>query len=252
MEKDYRLASKRFWQTVRRLRRGKQCPTNTVYSGDGQLLTSTGDIVGRWKEYFEDLLNPTDTSSIEEAEAGGSEGDSSITQAEVSEGVKKLLCGKAPGVDVIRPEYLKSLDVVGLSWLTRLCSIAWQSGTVPLGWQTGVVVPLFKKGDRRVCSNYRGITLISLHGKVYARVLERRIRPRTSDRTSDSGGTVQFSSRSWNTGPALYPLQGAGRFMGVCPTNPHVLCGFGEGIRPCPSRHPVEGALGVWGQYCRQ
>ncbi len=41
----------------------------------------------------------------------------------------------------------------------------------------GVVVPLFKKGDRRVCSNYRGITLLSLPGKVYARVLERRIRP---------------------------------------------------------------------------
>ncbi|RJG15506.1 hypothetical protein D4A39_16625 [Alcanivorax profundi] len=80
-------------------------------------------------------------------------------------------------MDEIRPEYLKSLDVVGLSWLTRLCNIAWRMGTVPLDWQTGVVVPLFKKGDRRVCSNYRGITLLSLPGKVYARVLERRIRP---------------------------------------------------------------------------
>ncbi|KAI3370903.1 hypothetical protein L3Q82_007412 [Scortum barcoo] len=82
---------------------------------------------------------------------------------EVTEVVRKLLCsGKAPGVDEIRPEYLKSLDVVGLSWLTRLCNIAWRLGTVPLVWQTGVVVPLFKKGDRRVCSNYRGITLLSL------------------------------------------------------------------------------------------
>ncbi|KAI3359803.1 hypothetical protein L3Q82_014179, partial [Scortum barcoo] len=55
---------------------------------------------------------------------------------EVTEVVRKLLGGKAPGVDEIRPEYLKSLDVVGLSWLTRLCSIAWRSGTVPLEWQT--------------------------------------------------------------------------------------------------------------------
>lgn len=116
-------------------------------------------------------------SSIEEAEAEGSEVDSSITQAEVTEVVKKLLSGKAQGMGEIRPEYLKSLDVVGLFWLTRLCSIAWQSGTVPLEWQTGVVVPLFKKGVRRVCSNYRGITLLSLPGKVYARVFERRIRP---------------------------------------------------------------------------
>ncbi|KAK3532449.1 hypothetical protein QTP86_018088, partial [Hemibagrus guttatus] len=141
------------------------------------LLVSTGDIVGWWKEYFEDLLNPTDTPSDEEPEAEDSEVDSFITQAEVTEVVQQLLGGKAPGVDEIRPEYLKSLDVVGLSWLTRLCNIAWRSGTVPLDWATGVVVPLFKKGDRRVCSNYRGITLLSLPGKVYSRVLERRVRP---------------------------------------------------------------------------
>ncbi len=96
MEKDYQLASKRFWQTVRRLRRGKQCPTNAVYSGGGRLLTSTGDVVGRWKEYFEDLLNPAVTSSIEEAEAEGSEVASSITRAEVTEVVKKLLGGNVP------------------------------------------------------------------------------------------------------------------------------------------------------------
>ncbi|KAI3363908.1 hypothetical protein L3Q82_001503 [Scortum barcoo] len=179
MEEDYRSASKRFWQTVRRLRRGKQYSANTVYSAGGELLTSTEDIVGRWKKYFEDLLNPTDLPSSEEAEAGDSEVDSSITQAEVTEVVRKLLGGKAPGVDEIRPEYLKSLDVVGLSWLTRLCNIAWRLGTVPLVWQTGVVVPLFKKGDRRVCSNYRGSHFSASPGR--------------------------STPESWNTGPALYP-----------------------------------------------
>ena len=89
---------------------------------------------------FEDLLNPTDMPFIEEAEAGDSELDSFITQAEVTEVVRKLLSGWARGVDEICPEYLKSMDVVGLSWLTCLCSIAWQSGTVPLDWQTGVSV----------------------------------------------------------------------------------------------------------------
>ncbi|KAK3542821.1 hypothetical protein QTP70_004326 [Hemibagrus guttatus] len=165
MEKDYRTASGKFWQTVRRLRRGKQLSANTVYSRGGELLASTGDIVERWKEYFEDLLNPTDTPSIEEPEAEDSEVDSFITQTEVTEVVQQLLGGKALGVDEICPEYLKSLDVVG------------QSGTVPLDWATGVVIPLFKKGDQRVCSNYRGITLLSLPGKVYSRVLERRVRP---------------------------------------------------------------------------
>ncbi|KAK3571287.1 hypothetical protein QTP86_005927 [Hemibagrus guttatus] len=149
MEKDYRTASGKFWQTVRHLRRSKQLSANTVYSGGGELLASTRDIVGWWKEYFEGLLNPTDTPSVEEPESKDSEVDSFITQAEVTEVVQQLLGGKAPGVDEIRPEYLKSLDVVGLSWLTRLCKIAWRSGTVSLDWATGVVIPLFKKGDQR-------------------------------------------------------------------------------------------------------
>ncbi|KAI3374986.1 hypothetical protein L3Q82_021513 [Scortum barcoo] len=32
--------------------------------------------------------------------------------------------------------------------------------------------------------------------------------------------------------------------MGVCPTSPLVLCGSGEGIRPCPSWYSVGSALG--------
>ena len=124
MENDFRMASKRFWTTIRRLRRGKQCIVNTVYGGDGALLTSTRDVVDWWKEYFEDLLNPTDTPSGKEAGPGDSGVGSPISGAEVAEVVRKLLGGRAPGVDEVRPEFLKALDVVGLSWLTRLCSIA--------------------------------------------------------------------------------------------------------------------------------
>ncbi|KAI3377041.1 hypothetical protein L3Q82_000254 [Scortum barcoo] len=35
--------------------------------------------------------------------------------------------------------------------------------------------------------------------------------------------------------------------MGVCPTSPHVLCGSGEGIRPCPSWYSV--GSGVLREY---
>uniref|UniRef100_A0A8C5A4J3 ribonuclease H n=1 Tax=Gadus morhua TaxID=8049 RepID=A0A8C5A4J3_GADMO len=148
-----------------------------VYSKDGTLLTSTEEVVGRWKEHFEELLNPNNTPSMLEAELEVDGVSSSISLVEVTEVVQHLCSGKAPGIDEIQPEMLKALGVEGLSWLTRLFNIAWESGTVPKEWQTGVVVPLFKKGDQRVCANYRGITLLSLPGKVYSKVLERRVRP---------------------------------------------------------------------------
>ena len=42
-----------------------------------------------------------------------------------------------------------------------------------MDWQTAILVPVFKKEDRRKCSNYRPITLLNLPPKVYARLLQR-------------------------------------------------------------------------------
>ena len=61
MEEDFRSAPKRFWQTVRRLRGGRRQLVHTVLGAGGELLTSPGAILRRWKEYFEELLSPTDT-----------------------------------------------------------------------------------------------------------------------------------------------------------------------------------------------
>ena len=47
LENDFWMASKRFWSTIQRLRGGKWRTVNTVYAGDGALLTSTRDVVSR-------------------------------------------------------------------------------------------------------------------------------------------------------------------------------------------------------------
>lgn len=101
----------------------------------------------------------TSSSNYKEAEAGDSKGDSAFTQAEVTKVVSNLLGSSTLGVDEIHNDHLKSLGDVGLSWLTRLCNIA---------GQTGAAVPRFKKGNRRVYSKYRGIMLLSLPVKVSA------------------------------------------------------------------------------------
>ena len=56
-----------------------------------------------------------------------------------------------------------------------LCGIAWRTEKVPIDWMQGVVVPLHKDGDDRDPMNYRGITLLSIVGKVYNRVLGNRL-----------------------------------------------------------------------------
>ncbi|KAI3369442.1 hypothetical protein L3Q82_007488 [Scortum barcoo] len=182
MEEDYRSASKRFWQTVRRLRRGKQYSANTVYSAGGELLTSTEGTLsdgGRNTSRISSIP-PTDLPSNEEAEAGVSEVDSSITQAEVTE------------------------------------------------------------GDRRVCSNYRGITLLSLPGKVYARVLERRIRPIVDPRIQEEQCGFRPGRGTLDQLYTLHRvLEGLWEFA-----QPVHMCfvDLEKAFEPCPSWYSVGGA----------
>ena len=46
--------------------------------------------------------------------------------------------------------------------------MAFESGVVPENWRYVVIVPLYKgKGEKNECENYRGISLLSVVGKIY-------------------------------------------------------------------------------------
>ena len=100
--------------------------------------------------------------------------DKVFTAAEVATTFKEIESGKAAGEDKIRPKMLKALTGEGILWLTRVCQVAWKFGKSPRDWQTGVIIPIFKKGDRKQCTNYRGISPLSFPGKVFAKCLERK------------------------------------------------------------------------------
>ena len=51
---------------------------------------------------------------------------------------------------------------------------------VPNDWMRAIIVPIYKgKGNRRECKNYRGISLLSIPGKVFGRILIEKIRSLT-------------------------------------------------------------------------
>ena len=53
---------------------------------------------------------------------------------------------------------------------------------VPVDWVIACMVPLYKgKGDMYECSNFRGMSLLSVVGKVYGGVLINRIRDKTEN-----------------------------------------------------------------------
>ena len=173
-----------------------------VLGTDGAVL-SEEDVPKRWAEYFEELHGadpPSRGLPAEDTPPLVPDPPVSIDEpslAETRKALGQLKGGKAPGVCGVYAEMLKAGGEAALRWLhTLICSV-WSTGVIPTDWKRGLVVPIWKgKGDVRECSNYRGVTLLSVPGKVFARVLLNRIRQQLLDhqRPEQSGFTPKRST----------------------------------------------------------
>ena len=114
------------------------------------------------------------TSSLQNMELI-TELDGPITQQEIHTSVQALSCGKACGLDGIVTELLKYGGAMMEQSLLSLFQFIFESEKFPIEWVRGVIFPLHKEGDERNPDNYRGITLLSVVGKLYSAILTKRI-----------------------------------------------------------------------------
>ena len=59
--------------------------------------------------------------------------------------------------------------------LCNLFNKIFENGHFPEEWSEGYIIPLHKKGNRDEVENHRGITLLSVLGKLFSRVLNNRL-----------------------------------------------------------------------------
>ena len=159
---------KKFWSTIKDIRRGGEKEgCSSILDKDGELVTDKVEVLRTWRDYFKDLFASVNQVGELEREMGPSSGvEDEITLEEVSRKVSRLKAGKPAGVDEIRTEFVKNSGSGGIQWLCRIFNLAMKSSAVPAEWSFGVIAPIYKKGNHKVCSNYRGISLLSVVGKV--------------------------------------------------------------------------------------
>ncbi|BHF70896.1 hypothetical protein SprV_0401394900 [Sparganum proliferum] len=90
--------------------------------------------------------------------------------------VQQLSSGKAPGSDAIPAEVYKHGGPQLMDHLTALFQEMWRQGEVPQDFKDATIVHLYKrKGNRQICDNHRGISLLNIAGKIFARILLNRL-----------------------------------------------------------------------------
>ena len=89
--------------------------------------------------------------------------------------IKNMKNNKAAGIDKIIPELLKGVDDKMLDVIELLLNLIFEKGVFPGQWTLGVITILFRDGETNDLNNYRGITLLSMLGKILVGVLNNRL-----------------------------------------------------------------------------
>lgn len=186
METNSKENQKLFYKTLKGMRGEKKLQHIAIKDKEGKIVKEEQRVMCRWKQHFEELLSVrrTDTVyTVREEEKSNTEmeemrevrNNDLITMDEMKDALRWLKNGKAPGHDRVTAEMLKNLNNEGLQLLLEIFNRAWIEKKIPEDWKIGVLLPIHKKGDTKVCSNYRGITLLSTALKTYERILEKRL-----------------------------------------------------------------------------
>lgn len=147
----------------------------------GYLITSKEDVLTRWAEHFNTLLNVDRSADLQHISLLtqlplATELDKPLSRDEVVAAIRQQHNKRAVGTDLIPGELLK---YGGEELYTRVWELfvrMWEEERVPNEFKVSCISALYKnKGDRSDCGSYRGISLLSTPGKAFARVLLNRL-----------------------------------------------------------------------------
>lgn len=166
------------WRVVNEItgRAQRKTEIRSIISREGEVLTEQADICNEINDYFVSVVkdlsgNDCDGSRFPANVSARTLFVTPATPLEVLGVIRNLKSKCAPGSDGIDNTLLKRTSFNVVDILTHLINLSLKSGTFPEVLKNVLVVPIFKKGDKRLLNNYRPITLVSSISKVIEKIV---------------------------------------------------------------------------------
>lgn len=165
------------WKVIKSLRK------NTKESAKINLIG-----METWRTYYKTLL----TENRPEFQMGNidinlDEQIHKITKTEIKGALKESKNKKAAGPGDIPIELMKNAPDILIDLLEELFNRCIQGEQIPDDWNLGYISSIHKKGDKKLCQNYRGITVVNAMGRLYGRILKKRIEGNIQEIEEQSG-----------------------------------------------------------------
>jgi len=130
----------------------------------------------RWRNYFSQQLNVHEVNDVRQVEIHTVERlvpEPSVFEIELAIG--NLKNHKSRGIDQIPAEMIKVGGRKICCAIHKPIISIWNKEELPEEWKESIIVPIYKKGDKTDCNNYRGILLLPTTYKSLSNILLSRL-----------------------------------------------------------------------------
>jgi hypothetical protein len=165
---------KPFYNYVRKKTSGRT-GIGPLETADGRSLQDPDEMAEELNRCFSEVFTREDGSNIPpptQHRVRTKLTKSFITAQKVRSHIKKLKPTGAAGPDGITTKLLQTCQDELSPVLATIYRKSLQEGTVPEEWKTANVVPIFKKGSKKMAGNYRPISLTCICCKVMESILK--------------------------------------------------------------------------------
>ena len=152
----------------------------------GDLVADPYSILARWRNHYSQLLSAHWLNNVRQTEIHTAEALVPGSCAfEVEMASVELKRQKSPGIDQIPAELVKAGGGTICPEVHKLIKSVWNKEGFSELWKELIIVPINKKGDKRDCSTFRGIELLSNMYKILSNILLSRLTPYVDEITGD-------------------------------------------------------------------